>query len=133
MLRTKLYGLTIACTIGCVGLNPVDVSAAETNTATVTLSENNQGQNDKRAAFEEAIKKANEKWNTLSVKQKGEVYALLEDEMKAEMKLMNKLVELGVIEKDDASFIKARMQEKLDEIKKNGEFPLSRPKRERKQ
>jgi hypothetical protein len=46
---------------------------------------------------------------------------------------MDKLVDFGVIDKADANAIKTRMQKKLDELKKSGGFPLSRPKRERKQ
>lgn len=133
MLKSKLFGFAAACMIGCIAISPISVLASETNSGSVTLSENDKDQKGKKPAFDDALKKANEKWNTLTDKQKAEVYTLLEDEMKAEFKLMDRLVDLGVIEQADASAIKTRMQKKLDELKKNGGFPLSRPKRERKQ
>lgn len=129
MFKTKLCGFAIAFMIGCVGFNPVSVSAADTNSGSVTLSEKDKDQKDQRAAFEESVKKANDKWNTLTDKQKSEVYALLENEMNAEVKLIDKLVDLGIFSKEDATTIKTRMQGKLNELKKTGEFPLSRPKR----
>lgn len=132
MFKTKICGLAIALMIGCVGINPVNVSAADTNSGSVTLSEKDKDQKDQRAAFEEAIRKADEKWNTLTEKQKTEVYALMENEMNAEIKLIDKLVEFGVFSKEDAASIKTRMQQKLNELKTNGEFPLSRPKRNKK-
>lgn len=131
MFKKKLCGFAIACMMGLVGMSPVNVFAAEANSETsATISEKDQ--KDKKSNFEDTMKAANEKWNTLTEKQKAEVYTLLEDEMKAEFKLMDKLVELGVIGKEDATFIKSRMQQKFDELKKTGEFPLARPKREKK-
>ncbi len=133
MLKAKLCSLAIACLIGCTSMSPISVLASETNSESVTLSEKNKDQKDKKSAFDDALKKASDKWDSLTEKQKAEVYALLENEMKAEIKLMDKLVELGVIEKEDANSIKVRMQDKLNELKKSGGFPLSRPNREKKQ
>ena len=133
MLKSKLCGFAIASMIGCVSISPMTVLAAETNSESVTLSENNKNQKDNKSAFEEIMKDANEKWNSLTNKQKAEVYSLLENEMKAEIKLMDKLVDLGVMKKEDVANFKTHMQERLDELKKTGEFPLSRPKRTKKQ
>lgn len=132
MFKSKICGFAIAFMIGSVGFCPLNAYAAETNSESVTLSEN-KDQKDQRAAFEDVLNKANEKWSTLTNKQKSEVYALLEKEMKAEFKLMDKLVEFGVFEKEDAAYIKTRMQDKLDELKANGVFPLAMPKRNKKQ
>lgn len=133
MFKSKICGFAIAFMIGCVSISPVNAYAAETNSESVTLSENNKDQKDQRTAFEDVLNKANEKWSTLTDKQKAEVYALLEKEMKAEFKLMDKLVEFGVFQKEDAAYIKTRMNEKLNEIKQNGVFPLAMPKRNKKQ
>ncbi len=132
MLKLKLFGFAIAGMIGCMSLLPVNALASETNSETVTLSENNKDQKDKKPAFEDTLQKAIDKWATLTDKQKAEVYALLEKEMKAEFKLLNKLVDFGVLEKSDAKAICSRMQEKLDELRKSGEFPLAKPRHERK-
>lgn len=133
MYKTKLCSFAIACMLGCASLSPIYAYAAETNTGSVTLSENNQGQQDKRAAFDEAMKKATETWNALSEKQKAEVYALIENEMKAEIKLMDKFVELGLINKEDSLAYKARMMERFKKLKDSGEFPLTRQKGTKKQ
>jgi hypothetical protein len=128
MLKAKLGSMAIACMLGCVSLSPVYAFAAETNTESITLSENNQSQQEKRAAFDDAMKKATEKWNSLSESQKAEVYSLIENEMKAEIKLMDKFAELGMIGKDDATALKARMMDRFSKMKSSGDFPLARPK-----
>jgi ribosomal protein S20 len=130
MDRSKLCGIAIASMISCFSISPLPVAAAESNTVTVTLSESNR--ENSQTSFDKIMNDANEKWNSLSNKQKSEVYSLIEKEMKAEAKLLDKLVDLGVMNKEDASMLKARMQERFEELKKNGEFPLSRPKRPKK-
>ncbi len=133
MYRAKLSGFAIACMIGLVGLSPSAALASEKNTESATLSQANQNQKENRAAFDEKMKKAHEKWNALSSSQKDEVYKLIENEMIAEGKLMDKLSDLGVMGEDDANHIKAHMAEKFKKLKENGEFPLSRAKKSSKQ
>lgn len=128
MLKAKIGSLAIACMLFCGSIGPVCAFAAETNTESITLSENTQNQQDKNAAFDAAMKKATDKWNSLSASQKAEVYALIENEMKAEIKLMDKFVELGIISKEDTTALKARMMDRFSRMKSSGEFPLSRPK-----
>lgn len=124
MNRTKLYGFAIACLLGVIGISPVTIFAAETNTDTITMTEKNNDHKGKKAAFDEKLKKAGEKWNALTAKQKNEVYTLMENKMKEDNKLMDKLVELGVMEKVDADAVKAHMSEKYEKVKESGEFPL---------
>lgn len=128
MLRAKLCSFAIAGIIGCASLSPVNAFADETKSESITLSEKNDSQKDKKAAFEEAMKRATEKWNALTDKQKSEVYNLIEDEMKAEMKLMDKLVEFEIISKEDATAFKAHLMTRFKEIKDSGQFPLIRQK-----
>lgn len=126
MNKTKLGSLTIACMIGLVGLNPMTSYAATTNTESATLTEMNQNQKNTRAAFEEKMKKSTEKWNSLTAKQKEEVYALIEKDMQTQNQLMDKLVEFGVIEKADAELIKAHLLDRYTRLKESGEFPFAR-------
>lgn len=128
MYQAKLFGVAVVCMLGISGISPVAALAAETNAESTTLSEKEQGHKGGRSAFEDAMNKALEKWKTLTDKQKAEVYALVEDEMKAEMKLMDKLVELGVMEKNDVAALKNRMQERLNQLKESGEFPFVKQK-----
>ncbi len=128
MDKAKLCGFAIAGIIGFVGISPITTFAAETNTESVTLSEMNKNQKENKAAFEEKMKKAGEKWKTLTEKQKAEIYALLEEGMEVENKLMNKLVEFGVMENEEAVNFKARRTEIFNKVKDSGEFPLIRKK-----
>jgi hypothetical protein len=128
MYKAKLCSFAIACMVGLVGISPMTTFAAETNTESATLSETDKDQKDKKAAFEEKMIQASEKWDSLTMKQKEEVYSLLENEMKAEIKLMNKLVTLGVMQKEDVEVFKAHMLETFSKVKESGEFPLLRQK-----
>lgn len=125
MNKAKLCGFAIVSMLGLAGLNPIAANAANTNSESETITEANKDQKD---AFDAKMKKASEKWNTLSTKQKDEVYAVMKDEMAVENKLMDKLVELGVFEKEDAASLKTFMEERYNKMKKSGEFPFSRKK-----
>jgi 3-hydroxyacyl-CoA dehydrogenase len=128
MYQAKLFGIAAACVLGLSSVSPAVAYAAEANAESTTLSENEKSQKGGRAAFEDAMRKAVEKWNTLTDNQKAEVYALVEDEMKAEMRLLDKLVELCVMEKNDVSLLKNRMQERFNQLKASGEFPFVKQK-----
>lgn len=129
MYKAKLCSFAIACMIGSVSINPIATFAAETNTESVTRSETNTNQNDKKAAFEKKIKEANDKWMTLTEKQKEEVYVLIQNEMQIQNTLLDKLVELGVMQKEDAVNMKALMLENFNKVKESGAFPLFQQKR----
>lgn len=127
MYKRKLCGLAIACTMGLIGASPSTVFAADITTESAILAEANTNQKDNKASLDETMKKAEEKWNTLTKKQKEEVYSLMEDQMKAEIKLMNQLAKLGVLPQTDADNFKTHMTERFDKMKKNGEFPFAKP------
>jgi len=131
MLKTKLCGFAIAFMVGFLGFSPIAAAAAETNSESVTLSEkknDQKDQKDKRAAFEEKMKQAREKWNTLTAKQKNEVYTLLENEMMIEKQVLDKLVEFGVMDKNDANNLVNRMTQNYNKAKESGEFPFFKQK-----
>jgi hypothetical protein len=128
MKKGKLCSLAIASMIGIVSMSPITTFAAETNSKSETLSEMNRNQ-EKKAAFEKKMQKAREQWNKLTKEQKNEVYSIIENEMKVENELMDKLVEFGVMDKDDVALLKARMSEAFNAMKENDEFPFSRQKR----
>ena len=127
MFNAKLCTLAIACAVGFFGLNPKAAFAADNNTESVTLSEKENDQKDKRAAYEEKLDKAYNSWNNLTKKQKDDIYTLLESELKAEIKVMDKLAEYGVLEKEDATAIKVLMIENFNKAKEKQEFPFARP------
>ena len=129
MYKAKLYGFAIAGMIGFASLSPISTFAAETNTESATLSKTSGDQKELRAAFEKKMEKANEKWNSLTAEQKNEIYSMLESEMQIEMNLMDKLVEFGVMEKQDAIILRTYMMDKFNKLKESGEFPLYRQKK----
>lgn len=133
MLKAKLCGFAMAGILGCAGFMPMYAYATETNQESVTLSDKLDNQKDRKAAFEDSMQKANEKWSTLTDQQKSEVYALIEDEMKAEMRLLDKLVEYEIISKDDATAVKGHLMNRFAQIKKSGEFPFMRQRSGKKQ
>lgn len=124
MLKAKLFA--VACLVGLIGLCPRTALAAEADNGSVAMSEQDNGQKDRRSTFEEKMQKAAESWNALTKKQKNEIYNLLENSLKSEIKVMDKLVEYGVIGKEDAAAIKANMTDSLKSIKESGEFPFYR-------
>lgn len=126
MYKAKLLSIAVACMLGLGSISPIAVLAAEAKTDSATVSEKDNNKKDNRSAFDEAMKKANEKWNALSSSQKDDVYALVENEMNAEIQLFDKLAELGVMEKNDVAVIKNHMQERLNQLKASGDFPFVR-------
>ena len=129
MYKAKLCGFAIASMIGFASMSPINAFAAETNKESVTLSETSSDQKELKASFENKMEKANEKWNSLTAEQKNEIYSMLESEMQIEMNLMDKLVEFGVMEKQDAIILRTYMMDKFNRLKESGDFPLYRQKR----
>lgn len=126
MNKSKLCCFAIAGMLGIAGLSPVTTLAAETTMKTTALSESKDCKEERKAEFEEKMKTAKEKWNQLTQKQKDEIYTLVEDKMKVESNLMDKLVEFGVIEKTDAANIQKYKEKKFNQLKESGEFPIFR-------
>ncbi|MDF2484373.1 MAG: hypothetical protein K0R46_541 [Herbinix sp.] len=127
MYKTRLFGLAIAIVVAILGFGPITAFAAEADTRTVVMSEKDKDHKGNRALFEEKMNNAIKKWNTLTTEQKKDVYALLEDEMKAQNKLLDKLVDLGVIAKEDAMMLMLERMDRFTKMKESGEFPLLKP------
>ena len=124
MWKAKLLCFAAICMLGLGSINPGIALAADTQTESVNKS--HKERKDNRSYFEEIMKNANEKWNTLNNDQKAEIYDLVEKELKIEMQLLDKLVELGVMEKNDVALIKNNMQMRLDNLRATGQFPFVR-------
>lgn len=128
MTKAKLCSFAMISAIGIASLGSITTVAAQTNTDSVTLTENKKDHKDKKAVFEKKMKAAEEKWNTLTQGQKDEVYTLLMTELDNESKVLDKLAELGVLEKSDVDILKAFKIEMYNRLKESGEFPFSRNK-----
>ncbi|MDF2906063.1 MAG: hypothetical protein K0R34_1384 [Herbinix sp.] len=128
MLKARLFGLAIATAVVITGISPVTASAAAADTQTVELLEKDKDHKGNRALFEEKMNNAIKKWNTLTTEQKKDVYALLENEIKVQNKILDKLVDLGVMTKEDAVMLKLERMQRYNKLKESGEFPLMKPK-----
>lgn len=131
MNKAKLSSFAIAGAIGLASLSPITTVAAETKAESTTQAEiktDCKDCKDKKAEFDKKMKAAREKWSSLSQTQKDEVYSLLENNMEENNKVLDKLVELKVLEQSDAEKIKANQATRYQKIKESGEFPLLRGK-----
>ena len=128
MLKARLFGVVAVIAITISGASPVTAFAAETDTGMMTLSEKDTDHKGSRALFEEKMNNAIKKWNTLTADQRNDVYALLDEERKAQDKVLDKLAELGVMDKKDTEGMKSRRADYMKKLKESGEFPLLRQK-----
>lgn len=131
MNKAKLSSFAIAGAIGLASLSPITTVAAETKTESTTQAEiktDCKDCKDKKAEFDKKMKAAREKWSSLSQMQKDEVYSLLENNMRENNKVLDKLVELKVLEQTDVDVLKANQATKYQKMKESGEFPLLRGK-----
>lgn len=127
MNKAKLSSFAIAGVIGLASLSPITTIAAEAKTESTTQAEIKTDGNDgkeKKAEFDKKMKAAREKWNSLSQTQKSEVYTLLENEIKEHNKLLDRLVELKLLDQSDADNYKANHAARYQKIKESGEYPL---------
>ena len=131
MNKSKLSSFAIAGAIGLASLSPITTEAAETKTESTTQTEiktDCKECKDKKVEFDKKMKAAREKWNALSQTQKDEVYTLLENKIKESNKVLDKLVELKVLDQSDAENLKANQAARYQKMKESGEFPLLRGK-----
>lgn len=124
MYKAKLLLFAVLCMLGLGSINPDRALAADTQNSTAGVCSKNG--RDRRTSFDEIMKEANDKWNALDSKQKEEIYALIEQELKIEMQLLDKLVDLGVMRENDVALMKHNMQMRLDNLRAGGEFPFIR-------
>lgn len=124
MDKGKICGFIITGMIGFLSISPVTTFAAELDTESVTQAEN-QLHEATQTAVQEKMKKASEKWDALNENQKEEVYLLLSQELEVQSQLMDKLAELGILEKEDTEKMKAHLLDRYNKLKQSGEFPFS--------
>lgn len=124
MQKTKILGLALAGILWVTGMTPITAYGKVESTESVTVSEKNQGRDKRNNGFKERMKEAVKAWDSLDDSQRAQIYALLDEEMKLEQQLMDKLVELKVIQSEDGELIKAYMLDKYNKVKEEGKFPL---------
>lgn len=105
------FTLVVVC---CTLLVPSIVEAAQLQTTEV---------NEEYVDNKDEIQKKNDeviaKWNTLTSKQKSEIYKSVKGTLDAQAKFLDKLVKYELMSKEDAQAIKDDMYAKFDEMKSN--------------
>lgn len=106
------------------------------STSVVLASDTTQTEKDKKGPTEEEkqqwkerMNQAISKWESLSEEQKQEVYQLYDSQREMMNQIMDKYVELGIMNKEDAAKFKQHMEEQAKSMKENGKLPLERPQR----
>lgn len=120
-MKQKLCLVALMLAFGLAIVQPTAVFA--TNTQTEKADPSTSRNNDSAERFNEAM----DKWNKLSDSQKQEVYSILENKHKADIAILDKLVELGIIEKADADAMKSGLDIMYKQMTEQGEFPIMRP------
>ena len=117
--RLCLVALTIALGLAIAG--PATVHA--TNTTTEESDKRGLGRGKEDQKYQAAL----DKWNKLTDAQKQEVYTILKNKQKADLEVLNKLVQLGVLDKEDALAMQLGLQKIYNEMMNKGQFPIMRP------
>ncbi|MDO5293137.1 MAG: DUF2680 domain-containing protein [bacterium] len=132
MFNKKIAMVGMSMMMAVSSIAPATVFAAGETTTEATSKETSNKQNGKPTEEEKQQMKAKmeaavSKWDKLSAEKKAEVYKLLEEEKAVKIKVLDKMVSLGVMDEADAKEVKTRMEERFAKMKESGKFPLGRP------
>ncbi len=122
-MKFKLCLVALALSLGLTIAWPTAVLASDTNTQDVDKRSSGKNGDEKYQA-------ALDKWNKLTDKQKKEVYDILKNKKKTDIELLNKLSQLGVLDKTEATMMQAALEKMYDNMIDKGEFPIMRPRRQ---
>ena len=127
-LKTKLAGLIGSLMLGALLFTGFGTAAAEPPPEPAASQSEpappDLNRDEKRAKMREFREQVREKWNALSDEQKQEIYELAETRMNADIGLMQKLAEAGILDGDHVGERIGRMQERMKQIREAGECPL---------
>ncbi len=80
----------------------------------------------KRKEWIAKIQDSQNKWSTLTNAQKNEIYALMDQQIDIKIQTIDKYLEDGVIDKDSADKIKAKLSEHKAKMRESGKMPMIR-------
>lgn len=113
MIKKIMTFFTLA-TLCCILIAPVKVNAAQLQTTEV-----NEEVVDNKEEIQKKNEELNQKWSTLTSKQKNEIYKSVKATLDAQAKFLDKLVKYELMTKEEAQAIKDDMYTKFDEMKTN--------------
>lgn len=110
-----VLALASVMVIGSVGFTGQAEAAAPETASSSQNEEPEEAHRDGRRLME--------RWQSLKAEEKAQVYTLFEQRIKDDNAVLDKLVELGIMESDQADRIKQHRLERFEKQKENGEFP----------
>lgn len=114
-MKNKIVVFLVAMFLCLACANPMVVKAEPITSNACTKS-------DEQKKNEEMF----EKWNTLSNKQKKDIYKAIKSTLDAQAKFLDKLVKYEMLSKEDADMMKAEMYARYEEmVKNNALFPAN--------
>lgn len=133
-MKKALCGTCAAALIAAAGLGGAAVSAeeAEAGEQVQTIAESqdvsqkqlSEEEKAKREAMKEALKTAKEKWAALTDEQKQQIYALWDQSAALNSQMIDKYVELGVLDEKTAAALKEQLTEIQNKVKEKGKMPM---------
>lgn len=129
MRNRKLYVAAVTLCMALTGITPISASAtgeSEEYNVDVEATEKEKPTDEEREKMKKKIEAQMEKWDKLSKEQKAEVYAIVAEEQAVSSKLIDKMVSLGILDKEDAAQIKLKMKDCFTRMKEDERFPLGR-------
>ncbi|MDP4163444.1 MAG: DUF2680 domain-containing protein [Bacillota bacterium] len=130
---TSLVVLTLLCSVSATAfaatdnsVTPVGVSASsEVGANKKQLTPEQKAQFEaKRQEMMQKMQDAQKKWAAMTDAQKNEIYDLMDKQIDAKLQTIDKLSASGVIDKDTADKMKAKLTERKAQMRTSGEMPM---------
>lgn len=130
--NTQVSADTSSASTGSTAVTPTpavtgsaDDSASKTDNTgkhgRFALTDEQKAEMEARKAEMDAI---SEKWSALTDAQKEEIYSLKDKASDIESQIIDKYLEWGVIDENNAADMKARLAERKTEMRENGRMPM---------
>lgn len=127
-MKTKVAGLAGSLMLSAALLSGFGAAAEDRPPEPpVTQSEASASEAEpgaRRAKMQEFRETVKEKWNGLTDEQKQEIYALAEARMNADIQLLQKFADNGVLDADKVSARIERMRERMQQLREADLCPL---------
>lgn len=120
MIKKGICIIAITLVLGTILSTPVTTYASEVT----TNQEKGKPSDEEMKKMKEKMEAAAKKWDALTDAQKKEVYTLMDSQQKIMNQLLDKYVELGIMDKTEVAEMKKNMSEGFEKMKESGQFPM---------
>lgn len=133
MKKALATGLVMASLIGTLNM-PVfaETSSEAVQSSSGTTSSASESENhcqkfnltpEQKAEWKAKIENSQKKWSEMTDAQKNEIYELMDKQIDTKIQLIDKYAEDGIIDKETADKMKARLTESKTKIRESGKMP----------